>query len=204
MGAWRERRSRGMHRPTALKHSLLAADSRLQRAATNSPVLASGEGGDAVSRLQLALIAAGHSLPISTAQQSQLPDGIFGAETVNAVRGFQSEHALKVDGIVGKNTLEKLDRALPPTTRKAGCCSNGQHGNAERAMSFIGGANFRAAVAAASPVSRSPPASGFSTPSRKQRRAACTAPAWILRASCSQTPWASLAGPLRPRLRGAF
>jgi hypothetical protein len=109
-------------------------------------VLASGERGDAVARLQLALIAAGQSLPVSTAQQSQLPDGIFGGESLSAVRGFQSEHALKVDGIVGKNTLEKLDRALP-TTRKAGCCSNGQQGNAERAMSFIGGANFRAAVA---------------------------------------------------------
>lgn len=130
----------------ALKHPLLAGDTRLQRAATNSPVLASGERGDAVARLQLALIAAGKSLPVSTAQQSKLPDGIFGGETLSAVRGFQSENALKVDGIVGKNTLEKLDLSLPPATPKTGCCSNGRQGNAERAMSFIGGANFRAAV----------------------------------------------------------
>lgn len=35
-------------------------------------------------------------------------DGIFGKKTDISVRSFQSDHALKVDGIVGKNTAEML------------------------------------------------------------------------------------------------
>lgn len=39
-----------------LKHPLLASSTRLDRATTNSPVLRAGERGDAVIRLQLALV----------------------------------------------------------------------------------------------------------------------------------------------------
>lgn len=35
-------------------------------------------------------------------------DGVFGKKTDISVRNFQSDHALKVDGIVGKNTAEML------------------------------------------------------------------------------------------------
>ena len=35
-------------------------------------------------------------------------DGIFGPETERAVRAFQSENALSVDGIVGPNTWNSL------------------------------------------------------------------------------------------------
>ena len=35
-------------------------------------------------------------------------DGSFAAETEKAVKKFQSDHGLSVDGIVGKNTWSKL------------------------------------------------------------------------------------------------
>lgn len=37
-----------------------------------------------------------------------IPDGIFGVITEEAVKEFQSEHGLKVDGVVGTATLSKL------------------------------------------------------------------------------------------------
>jgi hypothetical protein len=131
-----------------LRHPLLAGSSRVQQAASSNPSLASGERGEAVVRLQLALIALGASLPLSTADQSKVPDGVFGSETLQGVRAFQSRSSLKVDGIVGKNTLSKLDEQLPASAPKVGCCANGRRGNAERALGFIGGANFRAAISA--------------------------------------------------------
>ena len=35
-------------------------------------------------------------------------DGSFGPDTLKAVKQFQKDHKLKVDGIVGKNTYQKL------------------------------------------------------------------------------------------------
>jgi hypothetical protein len=54
-----------------------------------------------------------------------------------------------MDGVVGQKTLSKIDQMLPPAAAKSGCCSNGKVGNAERALSLVGGANFRAAVGVA-------------------------------------------------------
>ena len=132
----------------ALKHPVLSGNVRIERASANSPPLGAGERGDAVVRLQLALIAVGETLPVSTANQSKLPDGAFGGETVEAVRSFQRRQSLKVDAVVGRDTLARLDQLLPLSEHKAGCCANGQVGNAERALSLVGGANFRAAVGA--------------------------------------------------------
>jgi len=61
-------------------------------------------------------------------------DGIFGNETLRAVERFQSYNNLKVDGIAGRNTLNKLyyDRNVvyapvditPPPTRKPAATAN--------------------------------------------------------------------------------
>ena len=58
--------------------------------------------GDAVRRLQNALIDAGYKSYVRKA------DGIFGQWTYDAVRAYQKDHGLAVDGIAGKNTLNSL------------------------------------------------------------------------------------------------
>ena len=57
--------------------------------------------GDAVKRLQQALLDAGY-------RQVRVADGIYGQWTYDAVRAFQKANGLSVDGIAGKNTQNKL------------------------------------------------------------------------------------------------
>ncbi|PHP67252.1 peptidoglycan-binding protein [Zhengella mangrovi] len=71
---------------------------------TTGPVLARGSRGNAVATLQRHLSALGYPLPI---------DGTFGPQTERAVRAFQSDHGLAVDGIAGPRTLEGLRLATP-------------------------------------------------------------------------------------------
>ena len=52
---------------------------------------------------QKALLARGYSCGSSGA------DGQFGAGTKDAVMRFQKAHGLKADGIIGKDTCEKLN-----------------------------------------------------------------------------------------------
>ena len=58
--------------------------------------------GDAVVRLQQALIDAGYKSIVRKA------DGIFGQWTYDAVRAYQKDKGLAVDGIAGKNTQNAL------------------------------------------------------------------------------------------------
>ena len=58
--------------------------------------------GSAVKRLQNALIAAGYKSIVRTA------DGIYGQWTYDAVRAYQKDHGLSVDGVAGKNTQNSL------------------------------------------------------------------------------------------------
>ncbi|MFC5067996.1 peptidoglycan-binding domain-containing protein [Flaviflagellibacter deserti] len=53
--------------------------------------------------LQLALIARGYSVGSAGA------DGVFGRATISAVKAFQADHGLSVDGIAGPKTLFALD-----------------------------------------------------------------------------------------------
>ena len=52
--------------------------------------------------MQSMLISCGYTLPRYGA------DGNFGAETLSAVKQFQQDHGLTVDGIVGKKTYAAL------------------------------------------------------------------------------------------------
>jgi len=63
--------------------------SRLQR----------GDKGEQVERLQQWLNLHGYAIEV---------DGNFGSGTVRAVRDFQSREGIKVDGVVGRETQERL------------------------------------------------------------------------------------------------
>lgn len=59
-----------------------------------------GSRGETVKQIQQRLIRWGY--------MSGTADGVYGVKTWNGVRSFQSKNGLKVDGIVGKATLQKL------------------------------------------------------------------------------------------------
>ena len=70
----------------------------------STPLLKKGSKGEAVSRLQGGL-----------AQLSYDPgaaDGIFGGKTEAAVKAFQEDSGLEVDGIVGDATWAALEAAF--------------------------------------------------------------------------------------------
>jgi peptidoglycan hydrolase-like protein with peptidoglycan-binding domain len=96
----------------ALSSPRFATNTRLQAAADNRPVMNWGEVGEAVRLVQQALIDLGARMPISLKRHGS-PDGIFGDETKSRVCAFQVKHGLSADGIVGTNTLAKLDKLLP-------------------------------------------------------------------------------------------
>lgn len=68
--------------------------------------LQKGDIGVEVKNLQNKLIALGYSCGKSGA------DGDFGTDTLNAVKRFQQEHGLVVDGEAGVNTMAKLNALL--------------------------------------------------------------------------------------------
>ncbi|MBI5718676.1 MAG: peptidoglycan-binding protein [Burkholderiales bacterium] len=84
----------------------------LRKVEQNLAVLKVGASGRAVHLVQMALIDLGFALPVSTADATYSPDGIFGDETRRAVMAFQRSALppLPDDGEVGQNTLRELDR----------------------------------------------------------------------------------------------
>jgi peptidoglycan hydrolase-like protein with peptidoglycan-binding domain len=65
----------------------------------NMPVLSRGATGAGVERLQQDLSSRGYSLTVN---------GSFDESTENAVKAFQKENNLTVDGVVGAQTGQKL------------------------------------------------------------------------------------------------
>ncbi|MBQ0037461.1 MAG: peptidoglycan-binding protein [Clostridiales bacterium] len=72
--------------------------------------LGMGSSGSSVRKLQNALINKGYSVGNSGA------DGVFGNDTLRAVKKYQKANGLSVDGIAGQNTLTKLYGSGKTTT----------------------------------------------------------------------------------------
>jgi lysozyme len=66
------------------------------------PMLKKGSKGEAVKEMQSILISKGYDLGKWGA------DGAFGKQTLAAVKAFQKDCGIKVDGIVGKDTWSWL------------------------------------------------------------------------------------------------
>jgi peptidoglycan hydrolase-like protein with peptidoglycan-binding domain len=95
----------------SLQSIRLGRHKRLQAAAANNPLMKQGETGEAVETVQQALIDLGFKMPIST-RNTGFPDGIYGKETMSTVTAFQASAGLQQDGIVGRDTLQCLDKLL--------------------------------------------------------------------------------------------
>lgn len=68
----------------------------------NSELLAKGSSGKGVEELQQMLLDKGYELP------EKGVDGLYGPETADAVKKFQEDNNLKVDGVVGIETSTSL------------------------------------------------------------------------------------------------
>ncbi len=85
----------------------------LVSAENNNPALRRGSRGEGIRILQKALIDLGYPMPRSVRRHGS-PDGIYGKEMIDKVKHFQSSNKpLSRDGVVGGNTLRKLDNLLP-------------------------------------------------------------------------------------------
>jgi len=96
---------------------LFFANRGLQKAVNDNTPLRRGDTGNAVKCLQVALVAAGIPLPVSTKGGIIRADGIFGPETQDAVIKLQKNYGLQADGLAGRRTLTLLDQILLQGTR---------------------------------------------------------------------------------------
>ena len=74
------------------------------------PTLRNGSSGSDVLKLQQALVNAGYSVGNAGV------DGIYGSATESAVRQYQRDNGLSVDGVAGQNTLGSLYSVKTSTT----------------------------------------------------------------------------------------
>ncbi len=92
-----------------LQSPTYSGNARLQKAYDNNPPMQMGESNaDAVKLVQQGLIDDGFDMPVSTRKTGE-PDGIFGQETYRTVYQFQVKYSLDRDGVVGRQTMGKLD-----------------------------------------------------------------------------------------------
>ena len=85
-----------------------ASDAQADKPSTGTlPTLKRGSKGEYVTLLQTKLINQGYDLG------SYGADGDFGKDTEKAVKAFQRDHGLEVDGVVGKQTWAALDKSVP-------------------------------------------------------------------------------------------
>ena len=86
-----------------LKSQRFTGDEVLEACYDNERVLHRGDSGPSVEKIQRALIFLG--FPVSNVGAN----GFFGDETDLAVRSYQEARGLKVDGVVGSETIGSLD-----------------------------------------------------------------------------------------------
>jgi hypothetical protein len=99
------------------RHSSATSADTGPRPATTEPagrLLKHGDRGAAVADVQVALTAAGY--PVRA-------DGVFGPLTAEAVRRYQRDHGLVVDGIAGPSTLSSLRASLSLWNRIGRFCA---------------------------------------------------------------------------------
>ena len=94
----------------ALNYPPFTANARMQSAAANSPWMKRGDSGNGVSLLQSALADAGYPMPRTIRNGNA--DGIYGTETHEVLKTFQTSQKLGVDGVAGQITIAALDRVL--------------------------------------------------------------------------------------------
>lgn len=94
-----------------LKSPRFASNTRLQQASTNTNPIRRGSVGSHVAIVQQAFIDLGLVMAISTKKGA--PDGIFGGETESRVWQFQARTGLTKDGVIGRETMAKLDELVP-------------------------------------------------------------------------------------------
>ncbi|AET70928.1 spore cortex-lytic enzyme [Desulfosporosinus orientis DSM 765] len=81
-------------------------------AALGDRLLGRGSKGPEVTELQKRLVQLGYVLgPV---------DGKFGAKTEAAIKRFQKEHGLRVDGLAGTRTIQELKRLTGQSTNASG------------------------------------------------------------------------------------
>ena len=98
-----------------MKSLRLNQDPQLKRAEFGNPPLSQGATGSGVAIVQDLLADLGSEFVRTFAQGRA--DGIFGPETLAAVKQFQTSAGLQVDGIVGPKTLAALDNAIGQNDR---------------------------------------------------------------------------------------
>ncbi len=107
-----------------LESGQLSGDARLQQAFDNSPPVSFGATGPHVAKIQQGLLDCGFVMPRSTGGGTKPPDGIFGEETFNVLKGFQLHQGVDRDGVAGRQTLGELDGRLtgrkPPGSGPSG------------------------------------------------------------------------------------
>lgn len=96
----------------AIGLTLSIALSGLAYAALGDRLLGRGSKGSEVTELQKRLVQLGYVLgPV---------DGKFGAKTEAAIKLFQKEHGLRVDGLAGTRTIQELKRLTGQSTNASG------------------------------------------------------------------------------------
>jgi len=84
-----------------------AGDPVLEACYDNEKALRYGARGPAVEKVQQALVDAGFPLP------EYGVDGIYGSETIRAVKQYQEAAGLTADGVMGTKTIGEMDRNQP-------------------------------------------------------------------------------------------